>query len=403
MSVVALLVCGWLTVFGSGTMTDPVLVTGYEAVMQNPALLGGQGEPTGSIEYSGVGVRPRLTGFGVEDYARYFSRPVRLDEADKQRILDRIGTNPVRLELDTDVRVMHAQYRMLGIGADFENVITLALPHDWFDLALRGNELNRTYRLDGLAADTLSYSRVSGAAGFGVGRRMRVGVGIAWLRGSKYAHTVSSTGRLLTTPYEVSGSLVQVWDRAAGGDGFGLTLGWTWQPGPAWRFGASLRDLAAGIWWNRESGRRTTRLELAPFSVYKLYLQPELDSFLVRADEFRPGGTIWTRVPGVMAAGIGWTPATWMRASVLANLPLGWNPFATEPPLAGLRVELRPARAIGFSLMGGWHRHAGWVGRAMLGTNLRNLEMAVGAELWGCSPSEVHDAEFRLSIGYNFD
>lgn len=401
MSVMVLLVCGWLSGMSSGTMTDPVLVRGFAAVEQNPAALALPGSPKATLEYFSFQVRPRMSVFNVGDYGRYFRNPVFLGGPEKQTILDRIGNGPVRLDLGTGFRALRGTFRSFGVGVNYESHVFFSVPRDAFDLALNGNEMDRTYVLDGLGADTLSYLRVSAGAGFPVCDWATAGVTGSWLSGTRYAHTVSSTGELLTTPTEVTGFIHQLRSQAAGGDGFGVTLGAAAHFGP-WRFGVSARDMLAGIWWHRNPGTREMTMELDSLSFTRYYEQPEFDSLLVRDDQFRSGPTVWTRVPGVLAFGAGFAPFEVLRTGLMVNIPLGSSPFVPEPLLAAARLELRPLRAIGIGFLAGWHRRNSWVGRVSVGSQLRGLEMTAAAEMQGPSLSGVSDLSFEIGLGYEF-
>ncbi len=399
--ILVVLICGWLSGIGSQVMTDPVLARGCEAVTANPAALVLNGNPAASLRYFGVRLHAGNNLVRLSDYGRYFRHPVRLTEDDKQQILDRIGAGPLRLRTGVEYQVLHGHYRLLGWALDYKEYVVQSLPRSLFELALEGNELNRTYRLDGLGFDTLSFLRASVAGGYALGPGS-VGLGLSWLHGFRYTVTTSSAGELLTTPYAITGCSHQSRDQAGGGDGFGVTIGGALRLGRYWQLGLSIRDLGAGIWWHGNPGVREITTELESLDVYRYYEEPILDSFVIHTDSFLPRGTIWMRVPGALATGIGFSPGRVLSLGLLVNLPLGWNRFIDEPPLAGLRVQLRPLYHLGLDALAGWHRQKGWVGQLAIGTHYRGVEFSVGAELRGRSPGEAKDAAVNLALGYDF-
>jgi hypothetical protein len=400
----ALLLCafiGWITGMGDLPMTDPVLGIGYEAVRQNPGNLAAGIGPKASIRYVGFGLDARSSGLAFGDYRRYFSRKVFLSAADKQAVLQAIGDRRQRLQVDVAARLVHAQYRQWGMAIDYEHAFVSFLPRDGFDLVLNGNQLNRRYDLAGFGSETLSFWRftLARAAWLGSGG---LGISVSGLVGTRYCRLDASDGELLTTPRAMFGRFhaLQTW--ASGGYGVGVSLGGTLYIGRNWQVGAAVRDLYSGIRWNRNPGVREIDTELESLDVERYIERPAVDSFLRTTVLFHPGPAFRTRLPGVLAAGIGFRSGETFRAAVLLNLPVAESRFHSAPPLAGLQTELRLLRTVGTGLFAGWHLTEGWVGRLGLAAQLNGLVAGLGAGIRGRSLNLARRADVGLNLSYEF-
>jgi len=399
-SLLLLLVGAWLAGLGGQSMIDPVFCTGCEAVVQNPAALVLPGGPPASLNWFGARLRLASNGFTLGDYGRYLARPTFLTDQDEQNILNEIGTGPLELEASTDIEILHAQYKWLGAGIDYQWVLAQSLPRNLFEIAFRGNELNRAYDLNGFATDSLALLRATAAGGLPVGERAGIGIGLSWLHGFNYVLTTASAGELKTTPYAISGYMTETRTQADGGDGFAVSLGGALRLNESWQLGASLRDLPSRIWWHGNPGVRQLGAELESLSASRYRIKPSLDSFLLRTSTFSPGPGFTTSLPGVAALGAGFAPSEVVRVAAVMNLRLWADAFLPEPPLAAARVDVRPLRSVQVSVMPGWHMHKGPGGHAAVGFQIRGIIVALDTEVWGL-PS-VSTALFRLRLGYDF-
>ncbi len=418
----ALLVGAWLAGIGSGTATDPVLPAGYEAVSQNPAALALPGQPVATLEYLRARLRLTSNSITLGDCRDYLFRPSFLEDVDKQRLLDHVGPGPLRLGLDADLQLLHGQYRSFGVAADYQLLANVSLPRDVCELALRGNELNRVYKLDGLGSDTMTFLRVTVAHGMFVCPHtgvpwldtIRAGVGLSWLHGLRYSAVTASTGELLTTPYTVTGFVHQVKSQADGGDGFGLTVGGSLPLGDRLHLDLVLRDPIGIIFWNRNPRAREISYDLESLDVAAFIREPFLDSFLMRTNVSRPGATISTRLPGVLAFGVGYQPSEVLAVGATVNLPVTSSPAGSipgsAPPFVGLQVKLVPIQSAGVGISAGWGGQQGPAGRSdgalwmqlLLGIRAHGLLFSAGAEVTGCSYEDVKTAAFQLGLGYEF-
>jgi hypothetical protein len=418
----ALLIGAWLAGLGSGTATDPVLPAGYEAVSQNPAALVLPGQPVATLEYLRARLCLTSSSLTLGDCRDYLFRPSFLDEADKQRLLDHVGPGPLRLGIDADLQLLHGQYRSFGVAADYQLLANVFLPRDLCELALRGNELNRVYELDGLGSDTMTFLRLTVAHGMLVCPHtdvpwldtIRVGVGLSWLHGLRYSAVTASTGELLTTPYTMTGFVHQVQSQADGGDGFGLTVGGSLPLGDRLHLDLVLRDPIGIIFWYDNPRAREVSYKLKSLDVPAFIREPRLDSFLVRTTVSRPGAAISTRLPGVLAFGGGYQPSKILSVGATVNLPVTSSPPNSIPasaqPFVGLQVKLVPIQSAGIGISAGWGGQQGPAGRSegalwiqlLLGIRVHGLLFSTGAEMTGRKYESVKTAAFQLGLGYEF-
>jgi len=418
----ALVFGAWLAGLGSGAALDPVLPVGYEAVSQNPAALARPGQPLATLEFCRTQLLLANNSLTLGNCRDYLFRPAYLHQADKQRLLDQIGPGPLRLGLDLDLRLLHAQYQSFGFAADYQLLAGVSLPRDLCELALWGNELNRTYRLDGFGADTMTWLRLTVAhgrlvcpyAGVHWLDSLRVGFGLSWLHGFRYSAVSAATGELLTTPYAMAGFLHTVQNQADGGDGFGLTMAGSLPLGDKAHFDLVLRDPVGFIFWHRNPRFRDVTYELESLDLAALVRKSSLDSFLIRSSVTRPSPTISTRLPGVLALGVGYQPNELLSAGVLLNLPIAssasGSSLRSAPPLAGLILKLVPMQFMGVSISGGWvgqegpggrREHALWM-QLLLGVRARATLVSIGTGLAGRGYENVKSAAVQLGLGHEF-
>ena len=417
-----LLFGAWLAGLGSGTATDPVLPAGYEAVSQNPAALTLPGQPVATLEYLRIRLHLTSSSLTLADCRDYLYRQSFLGEADKQRLLDHVGQGPLRLGLDEDLQLLHGQYRSSGVAADYQLLENAFLPRDMCELALRGNELNRVYKLDGFGSDTMSVLRVTVAHGILVRTHstvpwldtIRVGLGLSWLHGLRYSGVTASTGELLTTAYTMTGFVHQVQVQANGGDGFGLTVGGSLPLGRRLHLDLVLRDPIGIIFWYNNSRVREVSYELKSLDVPVFIREQRLDSFLIGTTVSRPGAALGTKLPGVLAFGGGYQASKILAVGAMVNLPVTSSPTNSIPasalPFVGLQLKFVPIQSAGVGISAGWGGQPGPAGRSegalwvqlILGIRARGLLFSAGAEMTGRSFENVKTATFQLGLGYEF-
>ncbi len=422
MNLPILLMGAWLAGLGSGTATDPVLPAGYEAVSQNPATLALTGQPVATLELLRIRLHLTSSSLTLDDCRDYLYRQSFLGEADKQRLLDHVGQGPLRIGLDEDLQLLHGQYRSFGVAVDYQLLENAFLPRDMCELALRGNELNRFYKLDGFGSDTMTFLRVTVAHSMLFRPRtnlpwldtIRVGVGLSWLHGLRYSSVTASTGELLTTVYTMTGYVHQVQIQADGGDGFGLTVGGSLPLGHRLHLDLVLRDPIGIIFWYNNSRAREVSYELKSLDVPVFIREQRLDSFLVHTTVTRPAAAIGTKLPGVLAFGGGYQASKILAVGAIANLPVTSSPTNSIPasalPLVGLQVKLVPTQSAGVGLSAGWIGQPGPAGRPegalwvqlLLGFRARGLLLSTGAEMTGRSFGSAKTAGFQLGLGYEF-
>lgn len=395
--ITALLLVAWMSSLNSGLMTDPATASGWIAVTQNPARLGSSGQPRWSMAYARPSASWASNALDIGEFVRCFMTGADLSEQDKAGIIDGIGPEPVRVAVSASLDAAHIQFGNYGLGANAEYALALSLPGDIVELALHGNELDRTYRLDGLGADTLLFSRVFAATGWDVWNGLCVGGGLSWLHGFSRFHTVTESGELTTTRGALWGYASQVTTVARGGDGVSLTIGFSGQLTADIELGLCARDALAGIWWYRETARNELSIRLDSVNLRSLQEKQDLGSFL-KLDESKqsPAGS-WSALPGVIALAANWRRFERVGFGLLVNAGLGPNMFLDRPPLLGARVDCDPTDEAGLSFVAGLDGDGEWLLDCMFSGLFGTQFLGVGITVRSAS---MLPASFTINLGF---
>lgn len=390
----------------SGFLPDPVLTAGCDAVSENPALIGFEREPPASLRFVGFGAGGASDVITVPLLWRVATRPVYLDGAAKQALLDRMSDGVGNLTTGTDLRLVHCHWWHVGAAVTLQDRVVFDVPRDVAELVLYGNELGRTYRLDGLRQDTIQYLRTVAATGFPVLRSgslvVQAGLNLAWLRGIRCEQTGSSAGWLMTTSQYASGRFDRQTRRSSGGDGFALGFGAVAELDGRWRAGLSLADAPAVIWWTRGCTERRYSVEFDSVSVMRVLEFGSLDSVLRAGDSAQSTSTFVTGLPARLTFGIGWTGGETFRAALVGSTGGGFAGTEVGAAFGACRLMVRVLRAAAVGVDVGYRSGEGPFGQLSLGGRLRGLTscLTVRATLDPSRPST--DASVDLSIGYTY-
>ncbi len=390
----------------SGALPDPVLSSGCDAVADNPALLGLDSAPPASFRFLGFGAGGQSDALTLPFLYRIATTPVHLDSAAKQGLLERMADRSGSILTGTELKVVHFQAWHFGGGVTLQDRVRTTIPRDVAELVFFGNELGRTYLLDGIGQDTLQVLRVAGAAGFPIltAERLKVHAGISasWLRGFGYAEVLHSAGWLLTTDRYASLSYERQTRRASGGDGVALGYGIAIELDSQWRAAAALADAPGVIWWSRGCFRRDYAVAGDSISVLRLLQLGSLDSVLLARDTTQPTAGFATALSPRFSLGVGFVGSDVVRAGLVAAAGGGSAGVEVPGSFAAARVMLRVLRTAAVGADVGWRSGAGPFGQVALGGRFHGLTAALtlGASL-GTSAA-VNDASAGLSLGYTY-
>lgn len=196
----------------------------FEGPSANPALYSLRGESR--VDLLRARASAGNNAFSMGDYSLYNGDF--LTDADKDEILGSIPESG----LDTRAcayagmgAVVGGRYYVAGAGRAGQNS---TMPRDVLDLALHGNEMDRTYTMDGASGEAVALADISIAYSGPMtvsGRDFYAGARFHYLKGLAYGGVVRASGSLHTDEHGLTGEGEIVTRTAQGGSGYSLDIG----------------------------------------------------------------------------------------------------------------------------------------------------------------------------------
>lgn len=226
--------------------------TGVEAVRWNPANLGLRQTPRLSFMLPSLGAGVSNNAFNQTDYNLYNGKE--LSAADKKNILQRLPLGGWKFYLGSNAELFGVSARNVAAVAGVEVVSDANLPHDFVDLVLNGNVMNRQYDFSGTRGSAMAFAVVGISYGRAIplpqkSLKLALGATIKYLRGLSFFEITEAQGYLRTTTAGIFGDGRAQARTATGGNGFGLDLGATLVIKRGWQLGFALRNVAAFVHW----------------------------------------------------------------------------------------------------------------------------------------------------------
>ena len=283
----------------------------------------------------GVGAGVLNNSFTLNQYNRFSG--AFLDEPAKLEILSSIPTNGLWLNAGATLTGLDIFFNNFGFSIFGNGTISTKIPKDVFDLALYGNELNRQYEVDDLAARTLSYWAASLSYNLKIKSKIHLAGAIRYLGGIYLFETLESHGYLLTTPNFFVSEGKATYRLGNGGSGFGLDLILNYDVSQKLQTTLALFNLNSGINWagNSENG----------------YLNFTLDSInwsqLQKGDFFQGNSTVTsiapfrTPLPFYIALGANYQINPFLKGSLYLSQSFNESQLTTRAPMLSSNIELR--------------------------------------------------------------
>lgn len=283
----------------------------------------------------GIGAGVLNNSFTLNQYNRFSG--AFLDEPAKQEILSSIPTNGLWLNAGANLTGLDIFYNNFSFSLFGSGTASTKIPKDVFDLALYGNELNRQYEVNDLAARTLSYWTASLAYNLKIKSKINLSGAIRYLGGIYLFETLESHGFLLTTPNFTISEGYATYRWAKGGSGFGFDLICNYDFSQKLKTTLALFNLNSGINWagNSENGYRNFALDSINW--------PRLQ----KGDFFQSNSTILSTVPFrtplpfYIAFGADYQFYPFLKGSLFLSQSFNESHLTTRAPILSGNIELR--------------------------------------------------------------
>jgi hypothetical protein len=202
---------------------------GSQAESWNPANLGLKANPAFSLTIASFSFAMGNNAFSPQYISDTFQKGNVLDSAKKQEILDKMTSDQWKLYAQVGAPVLGLSFEQLSFNVDFHAMESAAMPAELFDLALKGNLLDRAYDFNsvdqyGMAYWTISVSAAKPFVPPPMFKELSVGATFKYVSGTAYSELAHREGTLLTTNSSILFEDKFQLLKSSKGDGAGLDL-----------------------------------------------------------------------------------------------------------------------------------------------------------------------------------
>jgi len=342
------------------------MVEGAEATFANPANLYLDPTHKFSMNLLGLGAQVSNNAISHNSYQRYVGDF--LDEQEKTDLLSLIPAEGVKLKSDAKLQGVSLAYGPLAFGVRGFSSYSSIFARELFELALRGNELDRVYSFNPVKGEGMSVA----AAGVGLSHNIRItqsviknisfGATVSYLYGLSFTRVAESNFYSKTTRSSLEGDGRLVAEYAEGGSGYAVNLGTTIALFNNVRASVVLQNVTSFMTWDKNAKNIYFQ-----FNMNENGFEPILDSggpidsVFVTQDSSIAVAKFTTQLPSVMRFAV-MIPIR-EQLTVNTEYEQGFNDSAmssTRPRLA-IGAEYRPSRIIrlrvGVSIGGNYENH----------------------------------------------
>jgi hypothetical protein len=238
--------CGPVAQALAGAYTARVL--GPEAAVWEPAALRGPDAPRVQLLLGGVGATAATNGVSLDLYNRVSG--AFLDGALKQEIMSALPADGLRVRAQGEATPVGLSVAGVGVAAHVRAQGSARLPRDLADLALYGNDVERSYSFAGIEGGGLATAGV--VAGTALALRaphgmthLAVGASLEDIVTARGAEVMHADGAITTSAEALSGQGEIAYRVGETGHGFGATVGVEAASGDRWRAAFALRSIGS--------------------------------------------------------------------------------------------------------------------------------------------------------------
>ena len=366
----------------------------FEGPDVNPALYSLRGESR--VDFLRARASAGNNAFSMGDYSLYNGDF--LTDADKDDILGSVpetGLCTSAYAYGGMGAVVRGRYYLAGGGRAGQNS---TMPRDVVDLALHGNEIDRTYSLAGASGEAMALADISLAYSTPVsisGRTYFAGARFHYLKGLAYGGVLRAGGTLHTDEESLSGEGEVVTRTAQGGSGYSLDLGMSHRTHSHIIISAYVLNALSGMNWTDNCKEEVNGLVAENIA----FGSSDIDSLIDDYHESRDLDSFSTSIAPVL--GIGLEKAlSWTYLSVLYTQGFRQGAFTTGKPRLAVSGMWESIWFVDLSVGLAYESGFGFDERIQVGLG-RSPRLELGA---GFSPLPYASAmkQFEVSMGMSF-
>ena len=257
------------------------LAIGAEATLYNPANLSLRTRHPFSMAILGVGVGVSNNAFSLDQYNTY--NGAYLTEDDKNDILDALSGGRLAVHSRAQIHGLGIGYGPFALTYHITAATYGTLAREIFELALKGNELNKEYTFAPIKGEGIAFGTLTFSYGFRVPMRSKtvnhlgLGLSIKYFHGYSFARVKESQALALTEYSGASADGTFLLRSAQGGNGLGLDLGANITLARRYRLSLVIENLASFMSWNSDPEESAYEFKLLAENTDK-FLSQEVDT-----------------------------------------------------------------------------------------------------------------------------
>lgn len=343
------------------------MVQGAEAIFTNPANLYLNHGKKFSMNILGIGAELSNNSISHINYQRYVGDYLKPEDIDY--LLGRIPPEGVNLRSDAKLQGFSVGYGPVAVGFRAFSSYYSLFSRELFELALKGNDLNRIYLFDPVKGDGLTIASAGLALGHSfnyensVIRNFGFGINLRYLYGLSYTKVTESSFYTQATYTTIKGNGEIKAEYAEGGTGYGVTVGSTVTLHSDFRLSVILENARSSMVWDKNARELSFNFHINEERVQAiLQARGSIDSLFVTQDTSIAVDKYSMTLPSVLRMGImiPFSDKTWF---VNADYEQAFDQaaFSSVKPRIAVGTEFLPNRVfrfrIGASFGGNYENH----------------------------------------------
>ncbi|MBN1559877.1 hypothetical protein JW998_06475 [candidate division KSB1 bacterium] len=285
------------------------MAQGADALFSNPANLYLNHKRKFSMNILGIGAELSNNSISHVTYQRYVGDYLDPEEIDY--LLSRIPKEGVSLRSDAKLQAFSIGYGPVAIGIRGFSTYSSLFARELFELAFKGNEINRIYRFDPVKGDGLSVVSAGVALGHSfyfensVIKNFGFGANFRYLYGLSYTRVTESSFFAQTTYSSMDGAGSIKAEYSEGGAGYGVTVGTTVALYNDFRASVVVENIYSTMDWDKRSRELSFLFDINEERIESiLEANGTVDSLIFTQDSSIAVDKFTTSLPSVLRLGL---------------------------------------------------------------------------------------------------